>query len=698
MKISASRGPSRAWIIALVVMLLVACNPQAAAPSPTMEQPDNIPLPTQTPTPTQKNPPVPTEVDPLGDVKDNVTAWSPPTETPAPTLAPLATPVYGGTPLPVESEVIGVANVDQLANVAQWGRGSIVGVAYTPDGETFVVGSGFGLAVYDAQTPENPPRWVPFERPIYYESLYFSEDSNTILLEDTRNPSTVVSFPDGRIVAGDLDVNWLKTSAMRESWGELEFDSLDGQKQFVSTVTHDEEFWDFEFSIRRIYDNNTSDLLYELPDETIQVSFTERHEAEGCSLYVFSACGNAYSPAASHPYRVAFSQSGQTLAVLYRPPNLSDTNEFSTLRVYDGNNGELLFPIGSFSHPVETFAYSPDGNTLLLGYVDGLVQLWNIPRNTDTFTAQHFTAPLIDFAYSFDSKYLVVQRPEVIEVRLTTNGSLVSRFQATAFSLSPVANHIALGSEDGTLRVLDYENGSTIFNIQAHRAKLFTLAYSPDGTRLTSSGADCDVRNWDTTSGEFVHFFADNAVDAYDGAFPNESIFIFQITYIPGTDWLFGYGSWDTVVGWDVNSGATQYLLETPEIFRSAIDEAAHFSQFLRLDAEGQYLYLDHESYDLEIGKREGKVPASENLPQGCALLGPRSLDGDLLFTRGIGESSGQVCVLDAEDLHLIQRLQVVPVASKEAASVNLLSLSPKGDQLIANVSGDMFYVYQIVP
>ena len=48
------------------------------------------------------------------------------------------------------------------------------------------------------------------------------------------------------------------------------------------------------------------------------------------------------------PYRAAFSDTGKRLAVLYRPPNLSNSNQFSLLRVYSTQDGSVIDIFGSF--------------------------------------------------------------------------------------------------------------------------------------------------------------------------------------------------------------------------------------------------------------------------------------------------------------------------------------------------------------
>ena len=688
------------------LVFVAACRPGDALPL-LMEQDSFMGLPSPTgmnaytPTPTLKRTATLTPVLTATHARTGIPF---PTETAARDLLRV-TPVFAGSPIPSGEEKISARNISRLSNVARWGKGSILGLAFSPDGETFIVGSAFGFAIYSTRKPGNTPVWVAFEQPFYYENMFFNEDGDSILLEYVAGDTTtaqVRNFPGGELIRNDASgEQWLRTSRLNEGWGVATAISQDGLLEFRSHPIHDEEYWDVEYSVREIFDKSTDELLFELQDETIQVEFSDWHEPEGCDLSSFSYCGNVYSPSASHPYRVAFSPSGETLAVLYRPPNIWDSNRFSTLRIYDTDNGRVLARIGSFYRPVESFAYSPDGNTILIGYVDGLIQLWNIARGTDTFNARHFNTLIIDVDYSYDGKYVIIQNSEAVEIRLARNGALRGRYDATTFSTSPVSNKIALGTKDGKLRVFDIDTGDTSFNVQAHDSEIYALAFSPDGQRITSSGKDCDVRNWDAATGESIHYFEENKTDAYMESNTESRIFTYYMQYVPGTNRLLGFGSWGRVVSWDTISGATQYLIEPEplEYYNGMITLNPHFPEFFRVDLEHSEFYVDVTRYSIETGEKMGEFVLPENLPEGCAPFGPVLDDGRILISKGYDDRSGQLCVLDAETYELLHSIDVVSNASSSRyLDIDWVYLSPNQKQLIANVHGGVLYVYQIVP
>jgi WD40 repeat protein len=384
---------------------------------------------------------------------------------------------------------------------------------------------------------------------------------------------------------------------------------------------------------------------------------------------------------------------------LYRAPNLWESPRFSTLRVYDGATGELQNLIGSFADPVETFAYAPDGRTLAVAFADGTLRLWDLAADKVVFSAQHFNHYAFDVDYSADGDYLLLQTPDELIVRRTSDGALRGRYAAETFATSPVENVAALAA-GGELRLLDLATGNYLTSWAAHAGGVSSLAFSPDGALLVSAGLDCVIREWAAETGEFVHNFAENWTDAYgEGDWTLSRIFIDALQFIPGTDTLLGYGSWSRVVGWDTNSGATEYFIEPEplEYYSGMQTLNPHFPEFFGIDQAAGAFYVDNAAYAVEDGAFLGQAELPENLPAGCAPAGPLTADGLVRFTRGYDAHAGQVCVLNAQTLALQATITVIPPEAVDSApSLGWLYLSPDGGQLAVTVGGESVYIYQL--
>lgn len=473
----------------------------------------------------------------------------------------------------------------------------------------------------------------------------------------------------------------------------------DGGKRLVSHTDYIKES-SSEKSVRQVIDAATGELLYELADGTVYVQYGEWHEPEGCDLTSFSMCGNAYDPSALHPYRAGFSPGSDYLAILYRAPNLWNAAQFGRLRVYSAQDGQLRNVIGNADQPVTTFAFSPDGVTLLVGYQSGAAHLWDMGSGADVFGAWHFNAPLVDLDFSPGGSYLVLQRPDWVEVRRTHDGTLLGRYPANAFALSPRGDILALGGRDGVLTLKDLNGLQDVHRISAHEGPILALAFSPDGQTVVSSGQDCAVKSWDATTAVFSHQLAENVTDAYGFDSTASRIFVHALGFVPDGGQLLGYGSWSRVVSWDAASGATRYLIEPEPLpyYQGMITLDPHFPEFLSVDEASGRLFVGNASYDLITGESVDAYQPPPNLPAGCALAGPLTADGALQLTLGYEDREGQICLLNAADHSLVEAVEIFATGDPNTATIAWLYLSPQGERLIVTTGSGVVLVYQVGP
>ncbi len=396
--------------------------------------------------------------------------------TPIPIKENKISPALIGTPIAVEPQPINRDNLVDLTLVAEWGKGSIEALAYAPDGNHFVVGSQYGYAIYDTSNINQSPVWVTFDRPFAYEDLYFSVDGQFLLFEeeDTRKISV---FGENQWISEEDEIDWKELSRI----------SPDRSKEFSFHTERDPEIIDMEYVYRYMVDPVTKEKLFDLKDETILYSYHERHQPEGCDLFWFTTCGNAYAPSVVYPYRAGFSPTGESLAVEYR---LLDLDFYpysrSILRFYDANNGDLLGTIGSLDDPVVGFDYAPDGK-LLIGFMSGVVQIWDLTQSKIVFSNWEFNTPILDINYSNDGEVLFIHRYfDSLEVRSVKTGLMIGRFDASAFTVSPVESLFAWGDDDGMIRLVRFPSMEGIWTKQAHQDRVLEMVFSPDGLALAS--------------------------------------------------------------------------------------------------------------------------------------------------------------------------------------------------------------------
>ena len=671
----------------LLVLLFSSCTPAPTAPPAVFDVEQSV----QVSVPTAK----------IADVEEEIPTSRPPA--PANTPVPAPTDVFSliGTLVPEQTEEITTGNFINLKKVAQWGRGSILGVAFTPDGKSFIAISELGWSIYDMDALDQAPRWVAFPEPAMFDGFYFSSDGTKIkfYLQTYNNTRTTIrSFPSGEAQLLENGASWLKPDGVIDH-RSIVMNSPDGTKVFKSRLEYEyvEELFSEEITYREMYDANGT-LLYEFRDDAPYVSYSDRNGPEGCDLSVFSPCGNALMSVATAPIKALFSSDGKTLTALYDAPGLYTgiLRRFSFIRVYDSATGDQIGSIGGFASPVQDFDYSPDGKTLVVGFVDGSIILWDIQNARNRFGSRHMNAPAWKLVYSQDSHYLLIQRAGEVEVRLTMSGSLLYRFDAAEFAVSPVNNLLALGDEEGKITIRDMDTGEGIRTIEAHEDRIYSVAFSPDGRYLASSGRDCNIKLWDLETGELLHYFEETAVDAYEiGSISR--IFSTYLEFIPGTNMLVGFGSWGTVVNWNVDSGVTNYVIQSSalEYYNGMVTIKPHFPEFFGVDQAQERFYINENGFNLETGESLGLYQEPANLPKGCSPSGPISRDGQLLFTVGYDrDDGGEICILNPATYELLETISVIP--GDGSGWVDWVYLSPDGRQLLVTVGSGIVYVYQI--
>jgi WD40 repeat protein len=702
-----------------------SANPtQQASPPPSATPPIIFPTDlaaTLCPVPTAANP---TRLRPIEDTapqserpsrtpgpSPTLTITPSPTLTPTPGYLPPATPLLAvGDDLPADSPAISRDNFSQLTHLARWGFGRLRAVAAAPDGSFLIAASNDGILRYDLQSLDTPLQWMPFSQPVNLVDITLSSDGRYLTMQywgqvEGDRPYIRRYYFDlaNQVFVQDIPgVSWSHPIQEPGYGYSMEAISPDGSWRFQGALTWElvAEYYEQETSLGEMYAAATGQLLYTLNDPVQMVNYRDRAMPEACDLYVFSMCGNALAPAAMSPSQVEFSPAGDTFAVLYQAASLGDSSQFSTLRYYRLSDGHLLGQVGSFSAPVVDFTYLPDGEQLLVGFLDGAVQLVDLASNQVTFSARHFHSYTWYLAYSASGEYLLIQRPYEIEIRRANDGSLFGRYAATASAVSPVEDLLAYGTEDGSLVIMDLDSMQVAQRLSAHTGLIYSVAFSPDGGQIISSGQDCAVRLWDAHTGQYLHPFEQTSVDAIGEGWTESRIFLYHLNFVPGRSQVIGYGSWGTAVSWNTNSGATQYVITSiPSYYRDGMMTIhPQFPEWFGVDLESDLFYINQVSFSLADGALAGEYQPPTNLPTDCLESGPLSADGSLRFTLGYNTRDGQICILDAATLELLSSIAVIPPPANWAFYLDWLYLSPDGSQLIATTSSGVLYVYQITP
>lgn len=141
--------------------------------------------------------------------------------------------------------------------------------------------------------------------------------------------------------------------------------------------------------------------------------------------------------------------------------DLLSASSDASVRLWRVASGECLRTFAELGEAVRAAAWSPDGEWIVTGNRNGLVQIWSA---TDT------TKPVIEL------------RGHADEVRV--------------IAWSPDGQRIATGSRDRTTRLWDATTGALRETLDGHTDWVHSLAWSADSRQLLSGSRDSTARIW----------------------------------------------------------------------------------------------------------------------------------------------------------------------------------------------------------
>src|SRR5258706_357409 len=205
-----------------------------------------------------------------------------------------------------------------------------------------------------------------------------------------------------------------------------------------------------------------------------------------------------------------------------------------------------------FSEPFSSMycvAFSPDGQCLAAGSMNGEVGVWQVARWKQLMTLSGHLGWVWSVAFHPDGARLASGGEDRL-VRLweVSTGQCLKTLQGhtdwvRSVAFSPDGARLASSSEDGTVKLWEVSTGQCLTTLQGHTGRVRAVAFSPDGSRLASSSHDGTVRLWEVSTGQCL------------ATLQGHAIWSTSVSFSPDRS-RFATGSHDgTVQLWEVSTG-----------------------------------------------------------------------------------------------------------------------------------------------
>ncbi|MEK6325278.1 MAG: DUF4062 domain-containing protein [Acidobacteriota bacterium] len=188
-----------------------------------------------------------------------------------------------------------------------------------------------------------------------------------------------------------------------------------------------------------------------------------------------------------------------------------------TVQVWDAVSGVRLACLRGHTDEVRDVTFSPSGRHLVSKAFDLTIRVWDVERSEELLCLcdQHEINRVV---FSPDGRWFAATPAGSDKVFLwdtlksqRITGAVVSGISPSqcpyrgqeggvnCFAFSPNGTRMVSGGADGTVMIWNIEGGGSTL-LRGHKKPVRCVAYSPDGKRIVSGGDDRTVRVWDAAS------------------------------------------------------------------------------------------------------------------------------------------------------------------------------------------------------
>jgi WD40 repeat protein/transcriptional regulator with XRE-family HTH domain len=385
----------------------------------------------------------------------------------------------------------------------------LTSVAYSPDGKWALTGSNDSTArLWDVKSGKQLREFDGHTGPVF--SVAFSPDGKRIVTGSADGTARLWDAASG----GQLEEQFAGSGRPVDA---VAF-SPDGKSLLIGGADGSVRVWDIESSKQTAQFTgpaaNVTSVAFS-PDGAMVLAASEDKMAylwdvkTARQLHVFSGHTDIVTDA-------AFSPDGKTLLT---------SGADKTARLWDTQTGQELQDFLGHSDIVTSVAFSPDGGKALTGSLDRTALLWNLNSHPEPPVLSGHTDVVWTVDFSPDGKSLLTASADKTATLWdVATGTLLRTFSGHANGLEAATfsrdgKLIVTASDDGTARVWDAASGKQLMELTGYNSPVISAVFSPDGKWILTGSADNTARVWDAQTGSTSRIFTGHTGAVVDAIF-----------------------------------------------------------------------------------------------------------------------------------------------------------------------------------
>ncbi len=397
----------------------------------------------------------------------------------------------------------------------------VMTVAFSPNGTKIITGGYDNTAkLWDAVSGSELQTYEGHTGKVY--SVAFSPDGNKVLTGSWDFTTKLWNAETG--------VELQTYKGHNSGVNSVSF-SPDGRKILTGSWDNTVKLWDVEtgMELRNLQEHTNWVMSVTFSPDGSKVLIGSRDDTAQLWDAVSGTKIRTFQGHTSNVYSVAFSPDGSKVIT-----GSSD----DTAKLWDSATGSELHTFQGHTNNVNSVAFGPYGAKVITGSSDETAKLWHVSTGAELQTFKGHSDSVRSVAISPDgSKVLTGGADNTIRLWDVATGAELRIFEGhtdniNSVAFSPDGSKILTGSSDNTVKLWDLATGAELRTFEGHTDSVYSVAFSPDGTKIltgivkySSNGrviipvGNFEAKLWETETGMELQTFRGHTWYVYSVAF-----------------------------------------------------------------------------------------------------------------------------------------------------------------------------------